>query len=446
MPPFYRLAEVSFYSILNFLPFMLIAMYPFRNHFRFSRTITYLLSALIVVIQVVLGIIAVFFSGNHSGYVSALNTILYALFFFLIVKASFGKILFTLLMMSNIANLTVSASKCLEGHIFPAYARQAYRWSCSLTTFLVEVVLLIPMFIYVKKSFTPAVEKEPSGSEWRSFWLIPATFYLLWFYGIYGNATLTSLELALRPANTIFYFFINLGACLVYHVVARLILTQSKNMELLESNHQLTLQSMQYNTLQERITEARRVKHDIRHHITVITEYLKSKSYNELEAYLKDYQRSLPDDTLLSFCENHVANSVLLYFAQQAKNNNIDYLVKAVIPRSIGVSDIDLSILLGNLLENALHACMDEISERKQISVHAETDASSFYLTVDNTFTGALKKSDDGTFLSTKHTGFGIGTESVRHIADVYHGLYQTKQQDGMFMTSVMLTQKSGKS
>ena len=33
--PIYRLLEVGLYSILNFMPFLLLAIYPFRRHLRF---------------------------------------------------------------------------------------------------------------------------------------------------------------------------------------------------------------------------------------------------------------------------------------------------------------------------------------------------------------------------------------------------------------------------
>ena len=39
MPPFYRILEVCLYSLLNFLPFMGLALYPFRRNMRFSKII-----------------------------------------------------------------------------------------------------------------------------------------------------------------------------------------------------------------------------------------------------------------------------------------------------------------------------------------------------------------------------------------------------------------------
>lgn len=252
MPPVYRFTEIVVYSLLNFLPFLALALYPFRHSLRFSKGVTGILIGLLSVIQVLLGVWVSFVPGNHAAIASALSTALYAAFYFLAVKKHFGKTLFTLLMLSNLANFAVISAKCLEGILFPAFAMQSYRWSFSLMLFAVEIILSVPIFLYMKSVFTPAVEKEPSGFEWRYLWLIPTTFYIIWYFAIYSVVSRSALEIALRPKNTLFLFIINVGAILIYYVVTRLILEQNTTLELKEKNHQLSMQAVQYENLQEK--------------------------------------------------------------------------------------------------------------------------------------------------------------------------------------------------
>ena len=442
MPPFYRIIEVSVYSLLNFLPFLVLALYPFKQSLRFSKKITGLLIGLLTVIQILLGSWSAFTPEDNAGTVSAVSTVLYAVFYFVAVKKHFGKTFFTLLMISNIANLAVISAKTLEGIFFPDFALQSYRWSFSLMLFVCEAVLAVPLFLYIKKVYAPAVEKEPSGFEWRYLWLIPATFYVVWYYAFYGNVSRSSLEIALRPKNTLFLLVINIGAALIYYVVTRLISEQNKSLELKEKNHQLVMQAMQYENLREKITDARRAKHDVRHHIALMQEYLNNGELEALGEYLNRYGESLPDDTLIRFCENAAANAVLLYFAQQAKNNGIDYIVKAKIPSDISVSETDISVLFGNLLENALDACKTELSAGKKIIVRAELSGNSLCVAVDNTYTGTLKYTGSGDLISTKHSGIGLGTRSVKSIAEKYGGICRFETEDGMFRASVFISEK----
>lgn len=442
MPPVYRFIEIIVYSLLNFLPFLALALYPFRHSLRFSRGVTGILIGLLSVIQVLLGAWVSFVPGNHAAIASALSTALYAAFYFLAVKKHFGKTLFTLLMISNLANFAVISAKCLEGLFFPALAVQSYRWSFSLMLFAVETILSVPIFLYMKSVFTPAVEKEPSGFEWRYLWLIPATFYIVWYFAIYSVVSRSALEIALRPKNTLFLFIINVGAILIYYVVTRLILEQNQTLELEEKNHQLSMQAVQYENLQEKITDARRAKHDVRHHISLIREYVSKGELDALLKYLDGYNDSLPDDSLIRFCENAAANAVLLYFAQQAKDNDIDYIVNAEIPGNIFVSDTDISVLFGNLIENAIDACKEESGDDRKIDIRAMLKGSTLCVTVDNTFTGTLRRTTDNEFLSTKHKGRGLGTQSVKSIAEQYGGVCRFEVNDGMFCASVMCNKR----
>ena len=153
MPPLYRLVEVGIYSLLNFLPLMVLALYPFRHRLRFSKTATVGLVVALSLVQIFLGWQAAFFSTN-AGLLSAVSTLLYAAFYFFAVKVKVGKTGFTLLLLSNNASFIVITSKCLEGILFPSLAYESYRWSFSLCMLMTEAVVWGPLFIYMKKVYT----------------------------------------------------------------------------------------------------------------------------------------------------------------------------------------------------------------------------------------------------------------------------------------------------
>ena len=93
-----------------------------------------------------------------------------------------------------------------------------------------------------------------------------------------------------------------------------------------------------------------------------------------LHDYLNEYSKSLPDNSLVRFYENTAANAVLLYFAQQAKDNCINYFVKVKIPNDIFVSDTDISVIFGNLIENALESCKNESGNDRKILDSCQPD------------------------------------------------------------------------
>lgn len=438
MPPLYRILEIILYSLLNFLPFLVLAIYPFRKKLRFPIPVTCMLVGIVTLIQIGLGVWAALFSHGNAGLISAVSTLVYLIFYFIAVNAYFGKKLFTLLMLSNIANFIVSASKCLEGLIFPDYALQSYRWTFSAIMLGVELIVLVPLFLYIRSTYSTAFDKDTAKPTWRYLWLIPATFYLIWYYHLYATGT-SSLERALQPANTFLLFFINMGAMLVYHMLIRLINVIDTNVDLSDRNHALAMQNLQYENLQEKIAEARHAKHDIRHHISIMKSYLQAQEYDKLETYLNSYQKALPDDSTILFCDNRAVNVLLLYFAQQAKNHDIDYEVHAHVPENLNIPENNLSVLLGNLVENALDACIAQQSDEKRIIIHAKAEGTSLFLTIDNSYNGVVRQNKQGNYLSTKKNGSGLGLTSVRNIVERYDGNLVICHDNGVFRVSVML-------
>ncbi len=438
MLPFYRIMELVVYALLNFLPYMILALYPFRNSLRFSKPVTIVLAAVITLMTIGCAFSVTIFPSEITWVFSAFSTISYIAFYFLSVKSHFGKTLFTLLILSNIANLIIVVSKCIEGFLAPHMALQPYRWTLSVIMLAVQLLILVPLFFYVQNVFTCAVEKDTSLSAWKYLWLIPATFYILWFYHLYSN-TQSSLEISLQPKHAAFLLCINMGAFLIYHMVTCLINEYDENAALKSQNNQLLLQKLQYENLKDKIAEARRAKHDLRHHITVMTGYLRDGKLEELEAYLTSYRNSLPDDTSVVLCQNYAVNLLLLYFAQQAKEHDIQFYVHADIPEQLTIAENDLSVLLGNLLENAIDACLTQKAPNRQIVIRTKLKDDALLLTIDNTFDGNIKQNKNGAFLSTKHDGPGLGIESARQIALHYNGVFQVEQKNGMFYASVLL-------
>ncbi len=431
--------EMILYSLLNFTPYIAIALYPFRNSLRFSKQITTLLIVAAAILQVFIGLWAGMWGGNASM-LSALSTIMYALFYFLAIRTDFGKALFTLLMLSNIANFITACSKCIEGIYFPTLAIQGYRWSFSLIMLLLELLLLIPLTVYMGRTYSTALEQDTAKPTWHFIWLIPATFYVEWYYRLYGSSE-SALAFAMDPSNTIFLLIINLGALLIYHMVICHIRVIDTNVRLSEQNHALITQQLQYENLKERIDQARQAKHDMRHHVLLLQSLLEDQKYAEAKQYLEAYKLTMPDDRSFRFCDHYAVNALLLYFAQQAKNQETDFEAAVQVPEDLNIPDNVLSVLLGNLLENALEASRHVETGKRKITIKSVCSGGMILFKISNTYAGTLLPNKNGLYLSTKHTGSGIGLASVRSIVEQNQGRMEITHTDTQFIVTVMLEQ-----
>ncbi|MDO4634138.1 MAG: GHKL domain-containing protein [Eubacteriales bacterium] len=439
MPELYRIIEVSVYSLLNFLPFAIIGLYLFRHTLRFSKWVVAIFLLIVSVLQIGVGNHVAFYPNAVVSVLSLLSTLMYAMFFVHLVKAPVGKSMFVLLFLSNIANYTVIASKCLEGQLFPELARQQYRWSFSLSMVLVDLMLLVPLYLYISRIIAPVIRNQNNSRDWHFLWLIPGVFYLVWYYSIYLLNEGSTIEMALRPSNTLVFTLFNLGALLVYFVVARLLHTHEQNRMLEEQKKIASIQLLQYQKLQEKITETRRARHDLRHHMAVLNGYLKNRDYEKLDSYLADYSRGNYETDSLRLCNHGMVNLILLHFSELAREHGIDFQVEAALSEKIAVPETELSVLFGNLLENAVDACIADSCREKKIIVRIKETPASLYFTIDNTCHQKMECFQSNHYVSTKHEGEGIGIDSCQKIVERYNGIMKITQDADMVYVSVLM-------
>ena len=98
----------------------------------------------------------------------------------------------------------------------------------------------------------------------------------------------------------------------------------------------------------------------------------------------------------------------------------------------------DLSIVFGNLLENAIEACLKIDKDKRFIKISSDVNYDMLVITMDNSYDGNFL-SVDGRFCSTKREGFGIGLSSVQSVARKYYGDAKFEDKDGYFQSSVYL-------
>ncbi len=437
--PFYRFLEVGVYYLLNLVPYLLLAVYPFRRHFRFPALITNLLIVAVIVARVILGFLGAFSPLNTEA-LAIISIVIHAGLYFLIIKDHFGRLCFMLLVFLNIGNLVRVCAKFLEGLLFGSMALESYRWSMLICMVIIHLLITTPVVFYVRKYFNSSVPIYTKS--WNYIWIIPATFYAIWYYHMYF-AGKPAVLMALDVHNTVFLLFVNLGAFVVYHTVILLLFEQQKTAQLVQKNYMLTLQTIQHENLQQRINQARQAKHDVHHHVHLIREYLKSGQLEKLENYLDQYTLSLPDNQSVVYCQNYAVNSLLGYFVNQATQHEITADVFVQFPENINLPETTLSVLLGNLLENAIAACDTVTSGEKKLTVRGKASHGFIYLDVSNNYSGSLKKSRHGEYVSTKIGGQGLGLGSVASLVSAHNGLLEVDDSDNIFRVSVMLQEQS---
>ena len=154
---------------------------------------------------------------------------------------------------------------------------------------------------------------------------------------------------------------------------------------------------------------------------------------NGLAAYLAEYRQNLPFENELQVCANHTVDVLVRYYLQQAKEAGAEVDVKLELPADTGIKDTDLTIVFGNLFENAEHSVIGQSSGRRFIFARCGIENNKLILTVDNS---VEEKSYDRKGI---RQACGIGQNSVKAVAEKYHGTVRFSQEGNVYKASVLL-------
>ena len=182
-------------------------------------------------------------------------------------------------------------------------------------------------------------------------------------------------------------------------------------------------------------------RHDYRHHIQVMKVHMVNGEYTEVEQYLDMLDEDLTKVETVIKTGNRMADAILNSKLSIAIQKNIQVKAEAKIPVSLTVSELDLCIVLSNLLDNAMEACMELPQEKRLIRIYMEMKGSYLYLSVTNTAAGAKKHMVNRRFQSSKEAGHGFGLLRIDSIIEKYGGYLTRASEDEAFTTEVLLPQ-----
>ena len=429
--------ELLLNELLSTFPFHFLAYIPFYKKLKYSPLGTFLRVCMCQIFY--LGIFTLLtLAGFSSVWVQYLAVPIFGVLFCLLVQADRGMILFFYMFILDYLLVIRAAAFCICEKLF---GFNFFSWQSGfITLFLILCTILL--MVKAMSHITKGLCSVSVPSFWRTAWLLPCsvTLILLLLTGDIRNGTVTISALLARVLLLICMFLISHFMILFIQQLKEQLETSTRNQAM---ERLLQIQHDQYSMLQARIAENRRARHDFRQHLRVIQDCVKRGDLEDLKSYLAEYENQFPSHSDHIYCNSYAVNAILAFYADKAENHSICLDVKIQMSDTPVIPETEFCVLLGNLLENALDACQTGRPESKTsqpfIRVCAiQIGTSTLSITVDNT--SVFKPTwINEKLVSTKAAGSGIGTESIRMIAEQYRGDARFEWRDGVFYASVML-------
>ena len=176
----------------------------------------------------------------------------------------------------------------------------------------------------------------------------------------------------------------------------------------------------------------------MRHHLRTLYQFLENGESEQAMHYLSSCEISQAAARRETCCAHPIADALLQYYKGQCSEHHIAFHAALEMPAELQIEDTDISILFGNLLENAYEACMEYRGQHPSIKIRGKYREAGLLVRFENTFSNPLKEKN-GTFQSTKHDGPGIGTESVKKVVQQYQGTVEFAKEGHIFQVSIIL-------
>jgi len=133
-------------------------------------------------------------------------------------------------------------------------------------------------------------------------------------------------------------------------------------------------------------------RHDYHNHIQTLKAYRTLGQNIEIDDYLNKLDDDLTSVDTVFKTGNIMIDAILNSKISLAQNKKIEVNATAIVPKVLPVSEIDLCVILGNLLDNAMEASLKLAEKDRIIRVYIDVFNEYLYISVTNAMSGKIKK------------------------------------------------------
>ncbi|WP_082812290.1 sensor histidine kinase [Clostridium sp. Marseille-P299] len=206
-----------------------------------------------------------------------------------------------------------------------------------------------------------------------------------------------------------------------------------------------SMRSFQQNLLQHQYEEIKNIyldmrgwRHDYHNHIQVIKAHIALMQIEEVNTYLDKLEQELSHVDTFVKSGNLMIDAILNSKLSLAEKKNIKINCKAEVKEDLSVSEIDLCVILGNLLDNAIESCERIEEDKRFIRVYIAIIKKQLYLSIQNSAKEDLSVNDKN-YITTKRGNHGLGLKRVKILTEKYDGYLNLQNEPGIFASEVTI-------
>lgn len=200
-----------------------------------------------------------------------------------------------------------------------------------------------------------------------------------------------------------------------------------------EMKSQLSSYRQQYKWLNERIEKEKKRRHNLRHHLRTMDTLAQNGQVESLQEYIARYLEEVREVELQKLSGNPVVDEVMSYYVVQAREKQIDLTCSMKIRENLALNLADMTVLLGNAMENALYGCETCEEKARKIRVMIRQFRKNLLIKIEN----RIPSGEYESLGANVRKGYGL--ESIDMIARKYQGSMDAVREEDKFVLRVIL-------
>jgi len=182
-------------------------------------------------------------------------------------------------------------------------------------------------------------------------------------------------------------------------------------------------------------------RHDYRNHIQTMKSYATSGDMEAIIKFLDMLDADLGTIEIAVKTGNKTADALLNSKISLARAKKITVIADANIAYEIKTPELDLCIIIGNLFDNAIEACLALPENKREIRIYFEMKNTQLYMSFTNMTATKKQLKTEGRYKTTKGKGHGFGLVRIDDIIARHNGFISRNSEDNAFTTEVLLPQ-----
>lgn len=369
MPTYFRMMEVLSCSMMDFLPYILLVVYPFRNHLRLKNLLAGVLTLIITPALLYYDISCALLGTAPAGLpYMLLRSLILLVFSVLVIQTDIRKML---LNTCSVINLSILISALADRFAADYTAKNL------MMTVLLQAFLLTPYTLNLVYALAPTLN-ESDAKVWQLLFAAPAA------------GTVLGCILLLSGSSAPVAAMIAVLILSAVAAAAAVILTKTEMITLILKKDrpakketpvavaaapapvQRGAKQTYLSTLQKRMSDAELGYKELLLQVMTMEDDLNNDDLEQLRSRLSAMRNQLsPNVTPTGIAQ---LDSALTFYTRQAMFGSVKLVSNISLPEMSSVSDEDMTALMGCLMETAISACQEQTAGTRRIATATHLD------------------------------------------------------------------------